>query len=293
MSTQQRTIAIFGGDHRQAYAVRAFLRAGWEVRQFEVPDLPGVETGELCETLAAAIDGADVILGPVPFRDFAPADELAAYINTTQIFIAGMLPEDLLEEFERAGIEHYDLLERDDFSILNAISTAEGAIAEAIIAGGGNLHLCPALVLGYGRCARPLVKKLQGMQAHVTVAARRWEAACAAIADGCEVLDFTALPYHLPHFAYIFNTVPAMILDETALQGVSPEAVIIDIATDPGGTDFEAAEELRLNAKICPSLPGKYAPRSTGESIAQVARILLEEREESAWGWNKPAPASD
>ena len=290
---QQRTIAIFGGDARQAYAVRAFLGAGWAVRQFEVPAAPDIDQGELCETLAAAIDGAEVILGPVPFRDFMPAEALAALMSPEQIFIAGMLPEALQQALTQVGVEHHDLLEREDFSILNAISTAEGAIVEAIAASGGNLHLCPVLVLGYGRCAKPLVKKLQGLQAHVTVVARRWESACAAIADGCEVLDFTALPYHLPRFGYIFNTVPELVLDEAMLEDLSPQVTIIDIATAPGGLDYQAAEELGLNAKLCPGLPGKYAPRSTGESIAQTARILLEEREESAWGWNKPAPASD
>jgi len=290
---QQRTIAIFGGDTRQAWAVQAFLAADWQVQQFDVPVLPDVDQGELCETLAEALDGAEVVLGPVPFRDFMPADELAALMNPEQVFIAGMLPEDLQVALNHANIDHYDLLERDDFSILNAISTAEGAIVEAIIASGGNLHLCPVLVLGYGRCAKPLVKKLQGLQAHVTVVARRWESACAAIADGCEVLDFTALPYHLPRFGYIFNTVPAPVLDESLMKELSPQLTIIDIASAPGGVDFEAAEALGINAKLCLSLPGKYAPRSTGESIAQITRILLEEREGSAWGWNKPAPESE
>jgi len=285
---QQRTIAIFGGDTRQAYAARTFLAAGWAVRQFKVPEVPNIDQGEPCETLAAAIDGAEVVLGPVPFRDFMPADELAVLLKPEQVFIAGMLPEEL-----QAQDNCYDLLEREDFSILNAISTAEGAIIEAITASGGNLHLCPVLVLGYGRCAKPLVKKLQGLQAHVTVVARRWESACAAIADGCEVLDFTALPHHLQRFGYIFNTVPSPVIDEAMLEEISPQATIIDIATAPGGIDHAAAEELGLNIKLCPSLPGKYAPRSTGESIAQTTRILLEEREGSAWGWNKPAPESD
>jgi len=278
-----RTIAIFGGDARQAYAVRAFLRAGWVVRQFKVPQVPGVTEGEICDSLEQALKGADVVLGPVPFRDFCPAQELAALLKPKQTFIAGMLPE---------GLPGIDLLARDDFALLNAISTAEGAVAEAIIQSGGTLHLCPALVLGYGRCAKPLVKKLQGLQAHVTVVTRRWEAACAAIADGCEVLDFASLQQHLPRFGYIFNTVPEVVLGEEMLREISPEVTIIDIASAPGGVDFEAAEALGLNARLCPSLPGKYAPRSTGESIAQTTRIVLEEKEGSAWGWNKPASAS-
>ena len=290
---EHRTAAFFGGDARQAYALRAFAQAGWAVRQFDVPAVPGVEQGEAFSSLRGALDGADVVLGPVPWKG-SPPEELPALLAQRQVFFAGMVPQGLREELNRRGIPWYDLLEREDFAVLNAISTAEGAIAEAIAAGGGNLHLSCALVLGYGRCAKPLARKLQGLGAHVTVAARRWEAACAAISDGCEVLDFRMMPCHLPRFAYIFNTVPAMVLDESLLPGVSPDAVIIDIATTPGGVDFQAAEALGRTALLCQSLPGKYAPRATGECVAQTVRIILEEREEeSPWGWNKCVPASD
>jgi dipicolinate synthase subunit A len=94
-------------------------------------------------------------------------------------------------------------------------------------------------------------------------------------------------------FMYIFNTAPALVLGEALLEGAAPEATIIDIAAAPGGVDFEAAKQLGLCAKLCPGLPGKYAPRAAGESVAQTARIILEEQEGAAWGWNKSAPASD
>jgi dipicolinate synthase subunit A len=68
--------------------------------------------------------------------------------------------------------------------------------------------------------------------------------------------------------------------------------VVIDIASAPGGVDFEAAKQLGIAAKLCPGLPGKYSPRSAGEAAAQVARIILEEQEASEWGWNKSASES-
>jgi len=289
---KQRTIAIWGGDTRQAYAARAFLRAGWAVRQFEVPAVPGIASGEVCGSLGEAIKHAEIVLGPVPLKNF-DTDQLLKHLSAKQVFFAGMIPHALRHALRRANISFFDLLERDDFATLNAISTAEGAIAEAIAASADTLHLCPTLVLGYGRCAKPLIKKLQGLGCQITVVARRWESACAAIADGCEVLDFSVLSFHLPRFGYIFNTVPAVVLDEPLLQNISPEATVIDIASAPGGLDYSAADRLGLNAKLCGSLPGKYAPCSTGESIAQVTRIILEEREGAAWGWNKPASVSD
>jgi len=290
---KQHCIAVFGGDARQAHAAQMFQAAGWQVQLWDVPKIEELQQAEYrCNSLAEACSGATIVLGPVPFKDYISTEKLTELLQPGQIFIAGMLPKLLCETLQQAGIACYDLLLRQDFAVLNAISTAEGAIAEAIGASGGNLHLSPVLVLGYGRCAKPLIKKLQGLQAHVTVAARKWDDACAAIANGCEVIDFTTMPYHLPRFAYIFNTVPSKIIDETMLQSISPQATIIDIATAPGGVDFEAAKRMGRNARLCPSLPGKYAPRSSGECIAQTVRIILDEREGHAWS-RKPESASD
>ena len=291
----QYIAAVVGGDARLAYAAQAFMRAGWQVRQYRVPAVPGVEAGEQAGSMQEALNGASVVLGPAPFRapDGPLAEELGEHIKQGQTLIAGGLPRALKERCAEAGAPAHDLLEREDYSVLGAIATAEGAIAEAAMRSGGTIHLSDCLILGYGRCARPLAKKLMGFGARVVVAARRWEAACAAIADGCEVLDFTMLPRHIFRFAYIFNTVPAVVLDASLLRGVTAEAMIIDIAAAPGGVDYALAEELGLNAVLCPGLPGKYSPRAAGESVAQTARIILEEQEGAAWGWNKCAPASD
>ncbi|MCL2195948.1 MAG: dipicolinate synthase subunit DpsA [Oscillospiraceae bacterium] len=287
---KQHCIAVFGGDARQAYAAQTFLAAGWQVQRWDVPQLN--DSQPQSNSLAEALNGADIVLGPVPFHDYISTEELVELLQPGQMFIAGMLPEPLCDALAQADVVCHDLLKRQDFAVLNAIATAEGAIAEAISKSGSNLHLSPALVLGYGRCAKPLVKKLQGLQAHVTIAARSWDAACEAIANGCEVIDFNALPFHLPRFGYIFNTVPARVIDEAMLQSISPEATIIDIATAPGGVDFEAAKRMGRNAHLCPSLPGKYAPRASGECIAQTVRIILDEREGHAWG-HQPTSASD
>ena len=288
---EQRTAAVLGGDARQPYAARAFEAAGWEVRCYQTPEEP--QTGEAAPSLEEALQGAEVVLLPVPYKGIDTA-ELCIHVTEEQTLFGLLLPDDLRTHCAGRGIACHDLLERGDFATLNAISTAEGAIAEAIAAGAGNLHLSQALVLGYGRCAKPLIKKLQGFGARVTVAARRWEAACAAVADGCEVLDFTLLPYHLPRFTYIFNTIPALVLEEAHLQRMLPEAVIVDIASAPGGVDFEAAQRLGVCAKLCLGLPGKYAPRAAGESIAQIARVILEEQEGAVWNrdWGGSAPVS-
>ena len=44
---------------------------------------------------------------------------------------------------------------------------------------------------------------------------------------------------------------------------------IIDIASAPGGVDYEAAGALGIAAKLCLGLPGKYAPKTAGEILAE------------------------
>lgn len=76
----------------------------------------------------------------------------------------------------------------------------------------------------------------------------------------------------------IFNTVPALVLDETVLKGLPQETLVIDLASRPGGTDFEAAKRLRTRVVWALSLPGKVAPMTAGEIIADTICNILEER---------------
>ena len=60
-------------------------------------------------------------------------------------------------------------------------------------------------------------------------------------------------------------------------EQVSPDTVILDIASSPGGVDFAAAKELSVTAAACPGLPGKYAPLSSAQAIlACIKRIKTE-----------------
>ena len=47
----------------------------------------------------------------------------------------------------------------------------------------------------------------------------------------------------------------ALVLDETVLKGLPQETLVIDLASRPGGTDFEAAKRLRTRVVWALSLP--------------------------------------
>ena len=46
------------------------------------------------------------------------------------------------------------------------------------------------------------------------------------------------------------------------------DTLILDMASEPGGVDYKAAEELGITAVLLPGLPGKYAPASSAEILA-------------------------
>ena len=82
-------------------------------------------------------------------------------------------------------------------------------------------------------------------------------------------MDFTELKRRICQYDHIFNTVPKQILKEDILRKISKESCIIDIASYPGGTNHQMAEKLGICAKLCPSLPGIYSPKSSGIMLAK------------------------
>ena len=196
-------------------------------------------------------------------------ETLLQEMTKEQILFGGCINEEIRHECEQKEIKAFVFMKMDDVAIYNAIATAEGAIMEAIKMQPINLHKSRCLVLGYGRCAKVLAAKLKGMDAQVTVCARNKTARSLAKSFGLEVMDFTELKRRICQYDHIFNTVPKQILKEDILRKISKESCIIDIASYPGGTNHQMAEKLGICAKLCPSLPGIYSPKSSGIMLAK------------------------
>ncbi|MFQ9094410.1 MAG: NAD(P)-dependent oxidoreductase [Ruminococcus sp.] len=117
------------------------------------------------------------------------------------------------------------------------------------------LHGTAALVIGYGRIGMALAPRLRGLGMDVTVCARRCETRALAEMQGFAAVPLEQLPAAAKAALVIFNTVPALVLDETVLKGLPQETLVIDLASRPGGTDFEAAKRLRTRVVWALSLP--------------------------------------
>ena len=132
---------------------------------------------------------------------------------------------------------------------------------------------------GTGLIGRHLIPRLQALHHDITVVTRSPEKARQVLGVGVEIWKGLAERQDLNGFDAVINTVPAPVLPRALLQQLPGGALIIDLASLPGGTDFAAAEELGLHAEHALALPGRCAPQTAGALIAQTVLAILEERD--------------
>ena len=70
---------------------------------------------------------------------------------------------------------------------------------------------------------------------------------------------------------------PALIFDEHILSKIGQKSIIIDLASMPGGVDFESAAPLDIKTIRALALPGKVAPKTAGEIIKKIIYRLIKE----------------
>lgn len=276
----QTQIAIFGGDMRQVYIAETLIRKGYSVCTYHLKK--PLQDGRYTElhSFEDVFKECQILICPIPLtQNTLPIKDLAVLfdqqLKEDHVLIGGAIPKGIVEILNEKKIVYYDLMKNEKVAVLNAVATAEGSIAAAIQSSVINLHGSNCLVLGYGRCAKVLAGKLKGLNAIVTVAARTEEALAYANVAGMGTVHLSDLKKFLPNFEFIFNTIPSLILDKNYLALVRPDVVIIDIASAPGGIDYEYADERGLNAKLCPGLPGKTAPKISADILeTEILKLL-------------------
>ncbi len=276
-------MVVFGGDKRQIYVAKSLAEKGYSVGTYRLSEAVPTKNCTELHALDEIFDRCGVLIGPIPFiKNLLPVEQLIPAferrLTKRHLLTGGVIPPALMQFCAQNEIACHDFMRSERVAILNAIATAEGAVFEAIEASSINLHGSNCLVLGYGRCGKILAEKLKGLSAKVTVAARSEEALAFAEASGLRPVRLSAFKDRLPDYDFIFNTVPALILDDDCLALLKAETVIIDIASAPGGVDYDAATKRQRNAKLCLGLPGKVAPKASADILVDEIMMILEKR---------------
>ena len=164
-------ISIIGGDLRLVKLSEMLVNEGAQVFTYGLENAGDIGTKQ-CKTIQEAVESANIIIGPIPFSSNGKTvtspfsnkkievEELIKLLRN-KIFIAGSIKSEIYNLASENEVEIIDILKREELSVLNAISTAEGAIKIAIEETPKNLHGSNILVLGFGRIGKVLSHMLR------------------------------------------------------------------------------------------------------------------------------------
>ena len=284
---------IAGGDLRSVYLAKALAKEGYEVKVFAIEKANLPERIGIIEKTEDFERAENVIL-PLPVCDSegflkAPfseekikVSEIVEHLPEGSVLMGGLIPKEIISEAKTKGINLFDYYYREEFSVRNAALTAEAAAAKLLEMLSESISTVPVLILGHGRIGRLLSAILKALDAKVTVAARRFSELAWIRSEGMTPLEFRLLDEEIGKFKVVFNTVPAPVLTKEKLVLMDRNAIIIDLASEPCGTDFSAAKELGITAEKALGLPGKFAPKTAGEIIKDTVLNILAEMEENS-----------
>ncbi|MBQ2767124.1 MAG: hypothetical protein IJF49_03490 [Clostridia bacterium] len=302
MTGKTRKIALLGGDRRQLAAARRLEECGNEVIVWGLPKHLAQSAKIIhASDWESAVNDADVIVLPLPVthdgirincalleQTVSPREiselrftHIIDAIGTDKRIFGGKIPPACKTYAEEHGITMTDYSENELFQLRNAKPTAEGALEIALHELPITLSGTSAAVIGYGRIAHVLASLLSAVGVKVTVAARKASDLCCAELQGFQSLriafekGISTLTKLDASCRVIFNTVPYWLFDQTVLSVLNPNTLIIDLASAPGGVDPQAAANCGIRVIRAPGLPGKCAPDTAGEIIADTVLALL------------------
>ena len=294
MMHSYQSFAVIGGDLRQAHVANQLAAQGKTVYALLLETNEALHRTLICEkTPGEILPLCDAVVFPLPLtaddefvsapfsaRRVRVADCLSVLRPGAAVFAGKISPEmhALAEQFDA---EMIDYLEREELAVKNAVITAEGAVAIAMEELPIALFGSRCLIVGHGRIARALIRILRGLGASVTVAARSYGSLAEIEAEGCRAVRTDALKTSVKAADVVINTVPARMLTEPVLSALKHDALVIDLASRPGGVDLAAAGRLGVKTIWALSLPGKTAPITAGEIILHTIENCLSELEEA------------
>ena len=263
---------FIGGDLRSRFAFKVLSEQGYNVSSY------GLFEGDGYPKLSKKFD--TIVLGVPTTRDgknvncpltdtVIPLAQVKELYGNCLILSAG---------YAFDGLRYIDYLSRYDFSLLNAVPTAEGAIAKAIEISKKTLFDSKILVIGYGKCGKILADRLKAFKCDLTVSARKAEDFSMLSTLRINHIHTLEVKEQACQFDIIFNTVDVKLFD--SFESIK-NTILIDISSK-GCLDFNKASIEGLNAVILPGIPGKTAPESAGKIVAHTIMTILNE-ENGKW----------
>lgn len=282
-------IAVIGGDARQIEVIRKLIEQDAKLSLVGFEQLDHAFSGTVKEKIEDVdFSELDAIILPVSGthldgkvetifsnESVVLTSDLVAKTPPHCVIYSGISNAYLNSVTSKANRKLVKLFERDDVAIYNSIPTVEGTIMMAIQHTDFTIHGSRVIVLGLGRTGMSVARTFQALGAKVKVGARKSEHIARITEMGMEPFYLEHLEEEVEDVDICINTVPVKIVTAKVIAGMPPQTLIIDLASKPGGTDFQYAEKRGIKALLAPGLPGIVAPKTAGRILSNVLSQLL------------------
>lgn len=285
-----KSIGILGGDLRIIRLAELLVEEEKNIYVYGLEKTKFLSKNILqCEFIDEIYKNCNYIISGIPFSKNGEQVN-APYSNKTikikevleklnnKTLIAGAIGGNIRQIATKNNVKVIDLMEDESFTVLNVIPTVEGAIQVAMENTGFTIHNSKCLVLGFGRIGKLLCSRLKNLDADVACMARKDKDLSLIYALGYKGIHIKDLANNLKDIDIIFNTVPAIILEDKELVTIKKEnknAIIIELASKPGGVDLEKAKQYDIKIIEAQGLPGKVAPLSAAKYIKQTLEKII------------------
>ena len=250
-------VVFLGGDARQLEVIHRIIQMNAKVSLIGFDNLQSPVSGtterELHEDIWKQVDililpivGTDEqgkITSAFTSKELVLTEKQIGALPKHCLVFSGIARSYLKRLCQKYQVQLFELLQRDDVAIYNSIPTVEGALMMAIQHTDITIHDSKTIVLGLGRVGLSLARVLHAIGAKVHIGVRKSADMARAFEMGIESFYIQELAQRVKDVDLIFNTVPAKVIDTSVLTQMPYDAVIIDLASKPGGSRLFLCEE--------------------------------------------------
>ncbi len=274
----KENILVLGGDARQLYAAKYFLDKGYYTEIYGFSQAEDDFGCRKAKSLEEGIDKARVIVLPMPVtRDGAclnapyneciiKLNEIYPLLNCEKRVYGGIVNKEFYSS--EASVTDYAIIE--ELILKNALLTAEGTLGMMISSAPFCIKDTKILITGYGRIGKILADYLKALGGDVTVAARKESDFVWCDIKGMKHTEYSDIKEKAKEYKFVVNTVPYNVVTEDMISEISPDCIVIDLASKGGGCDFEALKKRNIKNYHLLGIPGKFSPKSAGEIICDT-----------------------
>ncbi|GAB4149868.1 MAG: dipicolinate synthase subunit DpsA [Sphingomonadales bacterium] len=268
-------IAVVGGDEREQEIARLAAATGASVRSFGFPGADGIAGVDCVEDARAALQGADIVLFPIPGMTLDGAIFATEKIIPDQDLLAGMAPNGhiilgkadngLRSAAQALGLGLHEYEHDKELMLLRAPAIVEGALKHMIENTAFTIHMARVCVVGQGNIGTVLTRTLIALGARVTVAARNPVQRASAYTLGAETMALEEMEERAGEFDIMCSTVPVPLVTAAVIDRLPKHAMVIDLSAPPGGCDLDHARKTG-RAGVWARALGRRAPITVGAS---------------------------